>query len=119
MAGMDVASVDTIIRQRAQSRLKKEIEEVTRSLRNRINQGGEIELPRFVDQGGRRTTAKAALDEIESTLYRNEIMEYENRAVRDFVNRHDALQAALNELRVEVAPEEQPKPRVRLSEDAR
>jgi hypothetical protein len=106
MAGIDIHTVDSIIRQKAQSRLKQEIEALSKPLRDRIAAGhGALDLPRFTDAQGRRTTARAALDEVESALYQAEVRRYEDAAVKAFVDRHDALQSALDDLKVEASLE--------------
>lgn len=60
-----------------------------------------LELHRYTDSSGRKTTGRAALEEVKAAIYRREVSKVEQAAVEDYVNRLDKLQVMMDELRAE------------------
>jgi len=109
----ETETVDGIIRRKAFAKLQQDINGLFEPLFARLPES--LSLPRYVDNQGRRTTARGALEEVRAVMISHEKAKAEQAAVDAFVARHDALQAALDALKLE-ATDVHEKVRVRLED---
>jgi len=107
----ETETVDGIIRRKAFAKLQQDINGLFEPLFARLPES--LSLPRYVDNQGRRTTARGALEEVRAVMISHEKAKAEQAAVDNFVARHETLQAALDELRLEASSD---KVRVRLED---
>jgi hypothetical protein len=98
-------TIDALIRRKAASRLKQELGALFQPIRDRVGQKS-LSLPRYKDESGRGTTIRGALDEIEATMFKSEVAEYEQSGILEFLAKHDEVQTKLNELLAEVKDEQ-------------
>ena len=90
------------MRQRARDELKRNLSSLFMKARLQLDGMQTLELHRYTDSAGRRVTARTALDEIEAAMYRAMVDGCEQRAIRDYVERLDALQTEVDALRAQI-----------------
>jgi hypothetical protein len=96
---MQVESLESRIRQKAQIELNREIDAAASRLEEILHRGRPMMLPDLFIKGDEKATAYGALQSIKKQIYEDRIAKREDDALELFINKVDELQAQIDELK--------------------